>query len=125
LGLLLSVISSDVTAYVSQNSKLLPFGPAEILAWSLLYFSGFAIPLMFVGFGSLYLAVRKQNPTARYLLVWLAALVLLLPLAIAIGAPPRRLIFFVPLPLLLAIALPDIAHWLERVWRFVRLQSTM
>ena len=125
IGLLLPVMSSYLTEYVSQNSKLLPFGPPEILAWSLLYFSGFAIPLMFVGFGSLYLAVRKQNPTARYLLVWLAALVLLLPLAIAIGAPPTRLIFFVPLPVLLAIAVPDIAHWLERVWRFVRLQSTM
>src|SRR5207249_3356666 len=87
VGLLLPVMSSYLTEYVSQTSKLVPFGPPEIIAWSLLYFSGFAIPLMFVGLGSLYLAVRRQNPTARYMLVWLAALVVLLPLAIAIGAP--------------------------------------
>ncbi len=106
--------------YGAETSKLLPGGPFEAISWTWLYLSGFAIPLIGVGIVSLTRLARSHNPVARYLVLWLIALAILVPPAIAIHVPPTRLLLFVPVPVLLAIAVPDVSNWIEKTWKWLR-----
>ena len=106
--------------YGAETAKLIPLGPDVVFQWIWLYLSGFAIPLLGVGIFSLTQIARNRNPIARYLLLWLVGLVILVPPALVINVPPTRLLFFIPLPILLALAVPHLGHWIARSWRALR-----
>jgi hypothetical protein len=103
--------------YGAETTKLLPLGPLVALEWTWLYLSGFAILLLGVGIWSLVRIAQNHNPIARYLLLWLSALAVLVPPALVIHVPPTRLLFFIPLPILLALAVPVVGHWLAILGR--------
>lgn len=103
--------------YGAETTKLISFSPMVAVGWTWLYLSGFAIPLLGVGIFSLIRIARHYNPVARYLVFWLAALAILGPPAVLINVPPTRLLFFIPLPILLGLAVPVVGHWLARTGR--------
>jgi hypothetical protein len=106
--------------YGAETAKLISFGPLVAVGWTWLYLSGFAIPLLAVGIFSLIRMARNRNPVARYLVLWLVTLAILIPPALLIDVPTTRLLFFIPLPILLALAVPVVGHWLARIWRAFR-----
>jgi len=109
--------------YGAETAKLLPLGPSATFDWTWLYLSEFAIPLVGVGILSLTRRARTHNPIARYLTLWLVALAILVPLALLVQVPPTRLLLFIPLPILLALAVPDVGWWIARVLHALRARN--
>jgi len=109
--------------YGVETAKLLPLGPSATFDWTWLYLSGFAIPIGGVGIMSLTRLSRRHHPIARYILLWLVTLAILVPVALLINVPPTRLLLFIPLPILLALAVPYMAQGLAKTWHSLRTRS--
>src|SRR5207247_2987261 len=104
--------------------KLLPLGPSATSAWTWLSRRGLANPIGGVGIMPLTRLSRRHHPIARYILLWLVTLAILVPVALLINDPPTRLLLLIPLPILLALAVPYMAHWPAKPWHSLPTLST-
>lgn len=114
LALAAPIVYGYLMGYQSDTSNLLPFGLADFLWGIWIYLSGFAIPFILIGFVVLVRKGHSGDPTAGFLLSWLASLAVLVPIAGLVNVPAARLVPMVPVPIMMAISLPAIADWLKQ-----------
>lgn len=95
--------------YTAASSLLgIPPSPAIVIAAdALLFLGGFALPWVAVGLVSTIRKARLGIHSARFLVLWLLAILLLSPLAVGLGVPISRLFFIVPVPVLVASGIPS------------------
>jgi hypothetical protein len=79
-----------------------PQPPLSILADAFLFLGGFALLWTILGSVIIFRKARQGTQAALFVVSWLAVLVILLPIATALGLPYDRFLYIVPVPIIAA-----------------------
>src|SRR5437773_1117309 len=79
-----------------------PQSPLSILATAALFLGGLALPWTALGLVTISRKAQKGSQASLFIVSWLAALVILLPIAIVLGLPYDRFLYVVPVPMIIA-----------------------